>query len=162
VKECPHCGKKVQSGMLLMLIIGIGCLGLAAAFAIPITNDQSGDIEMIEAAAVEHINLAELATLLNDKSPQSSVRAQNKVKEITGKVIEWDLEVFVCTKSADCYQMVTKPTTGAPGTLVRVYPKDKQQKSDLENIRPGSKVKVKGKVSGMQQGRIKIDPAIVL
>jgi hypothetical protein len=148
--------------MLLMLIIGIGCLALAATFAIPVTNNQSGDIEIIEAASVEQIDTAELAALLNDKNSLNSARARNKIKEITGKVVQWDLEVFVCTKSADCFQMVTKPTTGAPGTFVRVYPRDKQQKSYLENIRPGSKVKVKGKVSGMQQGRIKIDPAIVL
>lgn len=162
VKECPHCGKKVQSGMLLMLIIGIGCLALAATFAIPIADNPSDDIEKIGAASVDQINTAELAALFSDKNSQNSARARNKIKEITGKIVQWDLEVFVCTKSADCFQMVTKPTASAPGTLLRVYPRYKEQKSYLENIRPGNRVNVKGKISGMQQGRIKIDPAIVI
>ena len=161
VKECPHCGKKVQSGMFLMLIIGIGCLALAAAFAIPITNDQSEDYEMIANAAVDHINTAELAALLNNSNTQNGPQAQNKIREITGKIVEWNLEVFVCTKSADSYQMVTKPTASAPGTLLKIYPRNKQQTSYLDNIKPGSMIKVKGKVAGLQQGRVKIDPAIV-
>jgi len=162
VKECPHCGKKVQSGMLLMLIIGLGCLALVATFAIPVNKGQSDDMEKIAAAQVDQVNAAELASLLNNQSSPNSLRAQEKAGEITGKIVEWDLEVFVSTKSADCYQMVTKPTAGAPGTLLKVYPRDNKEKNYLENIKPGNTIRVKGKISGLQQGRIKIDPAIII
>ena len=162
VKECPHCGKKVQSGMFLMLIIGIGCMALVAAFAIPISKGQSDVVKMITSAPVDHINPAELAALFNDKNSQNSPRAQNKAKEITGKIVQWDLEVFVCTKSADCFQVVTKQSGDIPGTLLRVYPRDSQQEKYLEAIKPGTSVKVKGKISGIQQGRIKIDPALII
>jgi hypothetical protein len=162
VKECPHCGKKVQSGMFLMLIIGIGCLAMVAAFAIPINKGQSDDVKMITSASVDHINLTELATLLNDKKSQNGPQARNKAQEIAGKIVQWDLEVFVCTQSADCFQMVTKPTAGIPGTLLKVYPRDNQQKKYLETIKPGTAIKVKGKISGIQQGRIKIDPALII
>ena len=162
VKECPHCGKKVQSGMLLMLIIGLGCLALVATFAIPVNKGQSDDMEKIAAAQVDQVNAAELATLLNNQSSPNSLRAQEKAGEITGKIVEWDLEVFVSTKSADCYQMVTKPTAGAPGTLLKVYPRDNKEKNYLEKIKPGNTIRVKGKISGLQQGRIKIDPAIII
>ena len=37
-----------------------------------------------------------------------------------------------------------------------------QQKKYLETIKPGNRIKVKGKISGIQQGRIKIDPAIII
>ena len=161
-KECPHCGKKVQSGRPLMLIIGIGCLALAAAFAIPVDNDLSDDMEKIATASVDPINIAELAGVFKSKSSQNDSRAQNKAKEITGKIIQWDVEVFVCTQSAGYYQMVTKSTAGAPGTLLKIYPRDNQQKTYLENIKPGNRIKIKGKISGMQQGRLKIDPAIII
>jgi len=162
VKECPHCGKKVQSGMLLMLIIGLGCLALVATFAIPVNKGQSNGMQKIAAAPVDQINAAELATLLNNQSTQNSPRTQDKVREITGKIVEWDLEVFVSTKSADCYQMVTKPTAGAPGTLLKVYPRDNKEKNYLGNIKPGNTIRVKGKITGLQQGRIKIDPAVII
>jgi hypothetical protein len=162
VKECPHCGKEVQSGMLLMLIIGLGCLALVATFAIPVNKGQSNGMQKIAAAPVDQINAAELATLLNNQSTQNSPRTQDKVREITGKIVEWDLEVFVSTKSADCYQMVTKPTAGAPGTLLKVYPRDNKEKNYLENIKPGNTIRVKGKITGLQQGRVKIDPAVII
>jgi hypothetical protein len=160
--ECPHCGKKVQSAKFLMLIIGIGCLALAATFAIPVGNDQSDDMEKIASAAVDPVNIAELAGVFKGKNSQSNSRAQDKAKEITGKIIQWDVEVFVCTQSGGYYQMVTKSTAGAPGTLLKIYPRDSQQKTYLDNIKPGNRIKVKGKISGMQQGRLKIDPAIVM
>jgi hypothetical protein len=162
VKECPHCGKKVQSSMLLMLIIGIGCLALAAAFAIPISKKQPDAVKMITIAPVDRVDTAELAALFNDRKLQATPRVQGKVREITGKIVQWELEVFVATKSADCYQVVTKPTKTVPGTLLTVYPRNSQQKSYLESIRPGSTIQIKGKIAGIQQGRIKINPACIL
>ncbi len=162
VKECPHCGKRVQSGMLLMLIIGIGCLALVAAFAIPIGKDQSKDLKMIVVAPVDHVNAPELATLFNDKKLQMSQQVQDKANEIKGKIVQWELEVFVITKSTDCYQIVTKPTTSIPGTLLTVYPHNNQQQSYLDSIKPGFTIQIKGKISGIQQGRIKINPAVVI
>lgn len=161
VKVCPHCGQEVQSSMILMLIIGIGCLALAAAFAIPINKNQSNDIEEILAASADNISATELAAVVNNKNSQMNPQAQNKVNEITGKIVQWDLEVFVITKSEDSYQIVTKPTPNAPGALLRVYPRNNQQKIYLGNIIPGDTIRVKGKISGIQLGRIKINPAIV-
>jgi hypothetical protein len=162
VKACPHCGKKIHSGMLLMLILGIGCMALVAAFAIPIGKDQSKGLKSIEVAGVDHVNASELATLFNDKKLQMSPRVQEKAAEITGRIVQWELEVFVSTKSVDSYQMVTKSTAGVPGTLVRVYPRNSQEKKFLETIKPGDQITIKGKISGFQQGRLKIDPAIII
>ena len=58
VTACPHCGKKVQSGTLLMLIIGLGCLAVVAAFALPINKGQSDDMKIISEASVDQINAA--------------------------------------------------------------------------------------------------------
>ena len=159
---CPHCGKKVQSGMLLMLIIGLGCLALVAAFAIPINKGRSDDMKIITEAAVDRINSAELATVFKNKKSPNDPGTQNKIKEITGKIVQWDLEVFVCTKAVDYYQMVTKPTANVPGTLLNVYPRNNQEKQYLEDIKPGYLITIKGKISGVRQGRIKIDPAIII
>ena len=162
VKECPHCGKKVQSSMLLMLVIGIGCLAIAATFAVPINKDRSGDMKKIAAASVDHLNTAELAAVFSSKNAGDDFGVQNRAKEITGKIVQWDLEVFVCTKSADFYQVVTKPTADVPGTLLMLYPQNDQQQVYLDNIQPGNTITVKGKISGIQQGRIKISPAMII
>jgi hypothetical protein len=161
-KECPHCGKKVQPGRLLLVLIGIGCLALAAAFAIPVNTDLPDDMEKIATAAVDSINIDELAGVFKNQNSQNDSQAQNRTKEITGKIIQWDAEVFVCIQSAGYYQMVTKSTASAPGALLKIYPRDNQQKTYLENIKPGNRITIKGRISGMQQGRLKVDPAMII
>lgn len=162
VKECPHCGTKVQSSMLLMLVIGIGCLAIVATFAIPAKKDPSGDMKKMVSAMVDHINAAELAALLSSDNSQNDSRVQNKAQEISGKIVQWNLEVFVCTKSDQFYQVVTKSTADVPGTLLTVYPLNKQQRNYLDRIKPGSTIEIKGKIAGIQRGRIKIKPALII
>lgn len=162
VKECPHCGKKVQSGRLLMLIIGLGCLALAGAFAIPMGKDQPDDMKMVAVSPAERLDTAELASLFNDRKMQSSHRVQQKAQEITGKIVQWELEVFAVTKSADCYQVLTKPTKSAPGTLLTLFPRNSQQQGYLDNLRAGFNIRIKGRIAGFEQGRIKINPAFLL
>ena len=82
VKECPHCGKKVQSGMLLMLIVGLGCLALVATFAIPVHKGQSDDMEKVAAAPVDQINAAELATLLNSQRGHTHAFNADEIRDI--------------------------------------------------------------------------------
>jgi len=162
VKECPHCGKKVQSGKFLMIIIGIGCLALAAAFAIPVGKDQPDDMKMVAISPVDRLDTAELASLFNDRKMQSSLQVQQKAREIIGKIVQWELEVFVATKSVDCYQVVTKPTKSAPGTLLSLFPRNSQQQGYLDSLKPGFTIRIKGRIAGFQQGRIKINPAFIL
>jgi hypothetical protein len=119
-------------------------------------------MKLISEASVDQVNAAELAAVLGNKNSQNDPETQNKVKALTGKIVQWDLEVFVSTKMTDYYQMVTKPAAGVPGTLLKVYAQDNQQKNYLESIKPGNTIKIKGKISGLQQGRIKIDPAIII
>ena len=162
VKECPHCGKKVQSGKLLLAIIGIGCLALAAAFAIPIQKSQPDDVKIVLMASADRVNPAELAALFNDSKIQTSPQARSRAREITGKIVQWDLEVLAVTNSAGCYQVLTKSTTTAPGTLATVYPQDSQEQSYLDGIKPGAAIRIKGKISGIQNGIVKINPALII
>lgn len=162
VKVCPHCGQKVQSGKLLMVIIGLGCLALAAAFAIPAGKDQPDDMKIVAISPAERLDTAELASLFNDRKMQASPRVQAKAREITGKIIQWELEVLASTKSADCYQILTKPTKSAPGTLLTLFPRDRQQQGYLDSLRAGLTIRIKGRIAGYQQGRLKINPALLL
>ena len=162
VKECPHCGKKVQSGKLLLAIIGVGCLALAAAFAIPVQKNQPDDMKVVLMASADRVDPADLATLFNDSKIRTSQKAQSRAQAIRGKIVQWDLEVFAVTNSAGCYQVLTKSTATAPGTLATVYPQDSQEQSYLDGIKPGAAIRIKGKIAGIQNGIVKINPALIL
>jgi uncharacterized protein (DUF983 family) len=162
VEVCPHCGKKNQSGIMLMVIIGIGCLALAAAFAIPAANNQSSDMQKVVSAPVDTVNVTELVAVLKGKTAPNDPHVIKQAHKITGKMVQWDLEVFVSTNSNSTCQIVTKPTSQVPGALVIVYPLDNHQKKSLQNVRPGDRIRVKGVIKGIQGGRVKIDPAVIL
>jgi hypothetical protein len=147
---------------MLMVIIGIGCLAMAAAFAIPGGKDQSDDVEKIVSAPVDTINVDELAKMLKGKKAPNDPYVIKQAHKITGKVVQWDLEVFVCTNSKSSCQIVTQPTSGTPGTLVMVYPRNDRQKKSLQNIKAGARIRVKGVIKGIQGGRVRIDPAVIL
>ncbi len=162
VKVCPHCGKQNQSSIMLMIIIGIGCLALAGAFAIPVEKDSSTDLEKIISAPVDPVNATDLAVLLKGKNSPYDPHVIKQAHEITGRVVQWDLEVFISTKSATTFQVVTKPTSQVPGTLIMVQPRNDNQKKYLEKIRPGDRIQVKGMIKGIQGGRVKLDPAVII
>ena len=66
-KECPFCGKNLNSGLFLKLIIGIGFLGLISTFAIPTPRGQLKDLQKIVVAPVDQINALELAKVFDNR-----------------------------------------------------------------------------------------------
>jgi hypothetical protein len=161
-KECPFCGKNLNSGLFLKIIIGIGFLGLISTFAIPTPNDQLKYLQKIVVAPVDQINASELAKVFYDNKANMNSQIKSREKEIKGKIVHWELEVFVVTRSSDYYKIVTKATSDAPGALLTLYPLDDQQIMYIDNIKSGTSVKIKGKITGIQQGRIKINPAVII
>jgi hypothetical protein len=117
---------------------------------------------MIADAPVDQIEAAEIAKICTSRNKNMNNSIESRGIKITGKIVQWELEVFVVTRSSDYYKIVTTPTFDAPGTLLTLYPQNNQQTIYLDNIRPGNKIKIKGKISGTQQGRIKINPAVII
>lgn len=161
-KVCPFCGKNLNSGLLLNLIIGIGILAIIGAFAIPKPKGSKNYLQMFADAPVDQIESAEIAKIFTSRNKNMNNSIESRGIKITGKIVQWELEVFVVTRSSDYYKIVTTPTFDAPGTLLTLYPQNNQQTIYLDNIRPGNKIKIKGKISGTQQGRIKINPAVII
>jgi hypothetical protein len=83
-KECPYCGKNLNSGLLLKLIIGIGILAIISAFAIPIPKDSINDLKKIVDAPVDQIDASELAWILKNKNANTNNPIEIMENEITG------------------------------------------------------------------------------
>ena len=161
-KECPYCGKSQSSGLFLKIFIGIGILAIIGAYAIPLPRGPMNDLQKIVDAPIDQIDASELAWILNNRNANTNNSIEFTESEIAGKIVQWELEVFVVTRSSDYFKIVTKPTFDSPGALLTLYPQDNQQRIYLDNIRPGNKIKIKGKIIGTQQSRIKINPAVIL
>ena len=154
---------KIKSGLLFKLIISIGLLAIICTIAIPDPKDQlKKDIHKIENASSDRISASELASLLNGKNQDMISQTQISEKEIEGKIVEWKLEIMVVASLPDHYKVLTKPTSTHPGTLLTLYPQNNQQINYIANLQPGTEIKIKGKILGILQGRIKINPAILI
>ena len=154
---------KLKSGLLFKLIIGVGLLAIVCTFAIPNPKDHlKNEIHKIENASPDWISASELASLLNSQNQDMISQTQISEKEIEGKIVEWELEIMVVANLPDHYKILTKPTSTHPATLLTVYPQNSQQIKYITNVQPGTEIKIKGKIIGILQGRIKINPAILM
>ena len=154
---------KIKSGLFFKLIIGVGLLAIVCTLAIPNPkNHLKNEIQKITNASTDRINASELASLLNNQNQDMISQTQISDKEIKGKIVEWELEIMVVANLPDHYKILTRPTSTHPGTLLTVYPQNSQQIKYIANAHPGTEIKIKGKIAGVLQGRIKINPAILL
>ena len=160
--QSPH-SHKSKSGILFKLFIGVGLLAIICTVAIPNPKDQLKDeIRKIANASSDIISASELASLLNSHNQDMISQTQINEKEIEGKIVEWKLEVLVVASLPDHYKILTKPTSTHPGTLLTLYPQNSNQIKYIANAKPGTEIKIKGKISGIRQGRVKINPAIIM
>ena len=155
--------QKIKSGLFFKLTIGIGLLAIICTLAIPSPKDQiKKNIQKISTAPLDQINTSELAIVLNNQNPDMSNLPEIKEKEIKGKIVEWELEVLIVASLPDHYKILTKPTSNLPGTLLTLYPQNGQQIKYIDNVKSGTIIKIKGKIEGILQGRIRINPAILI
>jgi uncharacterized OB-fold protein len=162
VKECPFCGKRLKSGLFFKLTLGMGLLALIGTLAIPSPENQLKDIQKIATAPLDQINASEIAIICNNHNADMGAQVEIKEKEIKGKIVEWGLEVLVVATLPDHYKILTKPTSNIPGTLLTIYPQNSQQVTFIDSVKPGTIIKIKGKIEGILQGRIKINPALLM
>ena len=156
---------KIKSGLLFKLIITIGLLAIICTIAIPNLNPKDQlkkDIHKIAKASSDRISASELASLLNRKNQNMISQTQISEKEIEGKIVEWKLEIMVVASLPDHYKVLTKLTSTHPEALLTLYPQNNQQIKYIANLQPGTEIKIKGKITGILQGRIKINPAILM
>ncbi len=155
-------GQKIRSGLFFKLTIGMGVLAIIGTLAIPTLKKQPNDFQKIITAPIDQINPTELATILNNQNEDMNHQAQISEKEIDGKIVEWELEILVVASLPDHYKILTKPTSKYPGTLLTLYPQNNQQMTYIDTIQPGTRIKIKGKIAGILQGRVIINPSLLL
>ena len=155
--------QKSKSGIFFKLFIGVGLLAIICTVAIPNPKDQiKNEIHKIANASSDRISASELASLLNSQNRNMISQMQISEKEIEGKIVEWNLEIMVVASLPDHFKILTKPTSTHPGTLLTLYPQNSPQMKYIANVQPGAEIKIKGKITGIRQGRIKINPAILM
>jgi hypothetical protein len=112
----------------------------------------------------------ELAEMFNFGSKNTDLQRENKLKEITGKVVQWQLPVYEVKSSGNGYRIQTNTSVklgmyggNTPvGTFIKVTARNEIEKRFIEAIKTGDIVTFKGIIKDTTMRNIEIEPAILV
>ncbi len=154
------------AGLFAVAIIGIVLAGVGK-FGGPSSGSGPSIIEELEAADVEHVDAVKVGAYFNLNSEHTDIQRDNLLKEIKGKVVVWQLKVFEVEKSGSTYKIQTNSSIDlgqgveAVGTFIRITPRDDSERSQIEALKTGNMITVRGKISGETMRHIELDPAVL-
>ncbi len=111
-------------------------------------------------------DLAEMFTLFSENT---DLQRQLKLKEILGKVVEWQLPVYEVRQEGNTYLIQTSPTLKGDnlrekhvGVFIHITPQDESDRRFIENLKTGHLIKFKGVIEGATMRNLDIKPAILV
>jgi hypothetical protein len=141
-------------GAYMLLLVGSGGESPEA---------RAEKVASLKTATPAQVDAKELVTMFKMGSDNTDLQRDAKEKELTGKVVEWKVEVYEVSASGDsCYKIQTSGTDTHPGTFITACNEDDPGVAALV---PGLKTKdiinVKGVITGTMMRNFDLDPAIV-
>jgi hypothetical protein len=108
----------------------------------------------------------ELAEIFTYGSDHTDLQRQLKLKEILGKIVEWELPVYEVKQSGSGY--VIQTSNGGffekklVGTFIHITPQDENDRGLVESLKTGSLVTFKGIIEDTTMRNLDIKPAILV
>ncbi|MGB5686120.1 MAG: hypothetical protein WBM35_09920 [Candidatus Electrothrix sp.] len=151
------------------LLLGALFVGFQMAYA---ENNAENNAELSEAeqilAAEPEVGgpdgeLGAMFAVKGDSAKQySNAQKMEKKIEVTGKIVEWTLEVYKVKKDGVAYRIQNKSAPGVLSTFVSISPRSDAEKTRVETLKMGDVVTVKGKIKGFSLGRVfVVNPAFL-
>jgi len=165
-KVCPHCGQKLKMGKKLP-IFGILIVIIIAAVVMNLPSDDeiSTELANIENTQPANIPSGELAELFSMNSKNTDIQRDNKEEEIKGKIVQWALTVYevnISNKEKGIYRIQTSSKSDSAGAFINIHARDAGERTKIEALTTGSKITVKGKITGTTMRNIDIDLARIV
>lgn len=125
-------------------------------------------VDALASAAPSNLNpVGELDRMFSLGSDNTDLQRENKLKEITGQVVQWTLPVYEVSRSGDYYKIQTSSKSGfgipgTVGTFVYIYARSDAERALVEGLKTGEMVSFKGKIAGSTMRNLNIKPAILV
>lgn len=153
-------GKK--SNKAVYIILGIISFILILGFIGSNSNSTQklDEYEELETQASSSIQPdGELYSIFELGGDSTDLQRENKLAEIKGKIVEWNLEVYEVDKDDDVYKIQTR-SDGNVGTFTYIKPRNESEKSLIESLKTGSTIRIKGVIKDSFLRNMVIKPAI--
>lgn len=102
----------------------------------------------------------ELAAMFGLMSDNTDLQREDKIKDLKGKVVEWNLTVFEVARDGDGYKVQTAGDDEV-GTFVYLAARDESEKKRIEALKTGDRISVKGVIKDTFMRSFAIKPAIL-
>jgi hypothetical protein len=133
------------------------------------TLKEKDEPELVKIAKAKPYNVSpagELADMFKIGSDYTDLQRENKEKELTGKIVDWDLQVYEIKKVRDNIYRIqtTSPflVNRTVSTFTYVNTRNDVEKEYLARLKTDDMIHIKGKVKGISMRTFEINPAIVL
>jgi hypothetical protein len=164
-KVCPKCGKKLKMGFMLKGFIALIGIIILIVIAQPSPEEkkakQQAAANKFENAIPENIDASALVELYSLNSKNTDLQRDKKEKEITGKIVQWNLKVYEVNERGTGYRIQTSSNSNSPGTFLNIKPRNDDERNLIESLTTGAMIKVKGKITGVLMRNIQMDPVVL-
>ncbi len=166
-KTCPHCGQKLKRGWFVKLLFGIIILIVIGVIFGP-TAEEEAQQQQIVMDNIKHSEASkisasgEIVEIFRIMSENTDIQRDNKEKELTGKIIQWELTVYEVSKNSDGTYTIQTEDDNKVNTFIQLYPQNEEEITYIEKLKTGNYINIKGEITGTTLRNIDIDPAILI
>ncbi len=149
----------LQKALMIFIIAAVVVLGI-------LSGRDKGQVrtvilEDLEKSAVDPLQPRELIPVLNRDYPPGDPQVNELEKNIQGKIVQWEVKVFEVTDDQNYHTIHIYPDQEMVGAIVLVYPRTPQELKDLDSLKEGDRLKIKGQIQKLSYGKVRINPAIL-
>ncbi|MDP1548349.1 MAG: hypothetical protein Q8L87_20230 [Anaerolineales bacterium] len=170
--ETAQPGPKKKTGLWIGIVAGVLGLVVIAGMVGKSSGDKGTTVDpLAELASAAPSNLqptGELSEIFSLGSKNTDLQRENKLKEITGQIVEWQLPVYEVAKKGDVYRVQTGASVnigqgrpGSVGTFVDVTPRTDADRKVIEALKTGDVISFKGRIAGSSFRSLEIKPALL-
>lgn len=156
----------------LWVVAGAGVLVIGLVLIGGKTTDKPKEDALVELANAQPSTLhaeGELSELFALGSKNTDLQRENKLNEIKGKIVQWQLPVYEVSRSGDLYRVQTRTRIRVGplghdlvGTFVYITPRDDAERQTIEALKTDDLILFKGRISGSSLRSLEIKPALLV
>lgn len=163
---------KSKTGIWVGAVVGVLAIVVIAGMFGKGSGDKSEKTDpMAELAAATPTNLqptGELSAIFSLGSKNTDLQRENKLKEITGQIVQWRLPVYEVAKKGSVYRIQTSSSAnvgigsaGPVGTFIDITPRTDADRAAIEALKTGDVISFKGRIAGSTFRSLEIKPAVL-
>lgn len=167
-KICPHCGKKLKTGLFIKILAGLIVLMVIGVIIAPSEEEKAQQLasalDGIAKAQAEDISPSgTLRDLFSFGSKYTDIQRDNAEKEMKGKIVQWTLPVYEVSKlDEDRYRVQTQSNGTYVDTFIKLYTRNAEERAYMEGLQTDDPISFKGRIVGTSMRSIDIEPAILI